>query len=252
MPHACCRHSCKRKLAEMSDAAAAASEQAEAAPHRRHHHIAASQLPHAAVAGPADVTETGNGESQLVGQPHSCRQADDSTAADIDMDGVQEADVTNNQSGVAPGLNHAGPQPGPCGNMLTGSHPSCGQHPPARSLRHCSSLRSVADAAHAQQPQQSHAGSDAGRAGQGLQQPGQHAQPEDDSLNAQHEEACVASSRRLEQPTASTGTSRPVPLGPVGQYFSVINSSECVVYLEIIDTNGASDWLAFAASTFLS
>ena len=220
----------------MSDAAAAASEQAEAAPYRRHHHVAASQLPHAAVAGPADVTETGNGESQLVGQPHSCRQADDSTTADIDMDGVQEADVTNNQNGAAPGRNHADPPPGLYGNMLTGSHP-------ARSLRHCSSLRSVADAAHAQQLQQSHAGSDAGRAGQGLQQPGQHAQPEDDSLNAQHEEACVASSRRLEQPTASTGTSRPVPLGPVGQYFSVITSSECVVYLKIIDTHGASDWL---------
>ena len=101
-----------------------------------------------------------------------------------------------------------------------------------RNLRHCSSLHSVADAAegsHAQ-PGSVSAGhcAEAQRGSVKSSECGgpQHAydahqqmhQQAAESLNARHVEACVASSRRLEQPTASTGTSRPVPLVHVGQF----------------------------------
>lgn len=82
----------------------------------------------------------------------------------------------------------------------------------ARQFRHCSSLHSVADAAEHSQNGQQHGSAklDGCQAPQHARRDRQHAQQEAESLNAQNVEACVASSRRLEQPTASTGTSRPV------------------------------------------
>ena len=103
---------------------------------------------------------------------------------------------------------------------------------PGARLRHCTSLRSVADADHAQlKPQEGRGGQHTTQRAQHeaerlnaqqheaaslvAQQPGLQPGPMADVLHAQYE-ACVASSRRLEQPTASTGTSRPVALAHPG------------------------------------
>lgn len=96
--------------------------------------------------------------------------------------------------------------------------PEGSQQAAARHLRHCTSLHSVADTAEQSQNGQQHgtAKSDGCQAPQHAWRDRQHAQQEAESLNAQNVEACVASSRRLEQPTASTGTSRPVPLVRTG------------------------------------
>lgn len=96
------------------------------------------------------------------------------------------------------------------------------QQAAARHLRHCTSLHSVAEAA--EQSQNGQHGGSAGcqapqHAWQGRQRD-QHAQQEAESMYVQNVEACEASSRRLEQPTASTGTSRPIPLVHVGQCLS--------------------------------
>lgn len=100
--------------------------------------------------------------------------------------------------------------------------PEGSQQAAARRLRHCTSLHSVAEAAEQSQNGLDHssARSDGCQAPQHAWHDGQHAQQEAESLNAHDEEACVASSRRLEQPTASTGTSRPVPLVRAGQCLS--------------------------------
>lgn len=96
--------------------------------------------------------------------------------------------------------------------------PEGSQQAAARHLRHCTSLHSVAEAAEQSQNRQDHssARSDGCQAPQHAWHDGQHAQQEAESLNDHDVEACVASSRRLEQPTASTGTSRPVPLVRAG------------------------------------
>lgn len=100
--------------------------------------------------------------------------------------------------------------------------PEDSQQAAARHLRHCTSLHSVAEAAEQSQNGQ-HDGSAGCQAPQHAwhgRQRAQHAQQEAESLYVQNVEACEASSRRLEQPTASTGTSRPIPLVHVGQCLS--------------------------------
>ena len=134
----------------------------------------------------------------------------------------QESSSQPQQSLTAPGL-----QPGQH-RAVAGARPLQGEDrlvPPedsqqaaARHLRHCTSLHSVAEAAEQSQNGQGHSSprSEGCQAPQHAWHDSQRVQQEADSLIAQNVEACVASSRRLEQPTASTGTSRPVPLVHVG------------------------------------
>ena len=128
-----------------------------------------------------------------------------------------EPGTSDCRTNAAPTMHHVGQQPGDCGAHGAQEPAGRNQSVAARSLRHCRSLRSAANEADVQQqPEQSQYGSVRDHIAQRAQQPAQHAQRDADSLNAQQVEACVASSRRLEQPTASTGTSRPVPLLHIG------------------------------------
>ena len=142
-------------------------------------------------------------------QPHSSAGQD---AAQVPGDLAASSQA---QQGIsAPHLHQDSAMPGACSMREEGQAalPEAGQQ--ARQFRHCSSLHSVADAAEHSQNGQRHgsARSDGCQAPQHACRDRQHAQQEAESLNAQNAEACVASSRRLEQPTASTGTSRPVPV----------------------------------------
>lgn len=128
-----------------------------------------------------------------------------------------EPGTSDCRTNAAHTMHHVGQQPGDCGAHGAQEPAGRNQSVAARSLRHCRSLRSAANEADVQQqPEQSQYGSVRDHIAQRAQQPAQHAQRDADSLNAQQVEACVASSRRLEQPTASTGTSRPVPLLHIG------------------------------------
>ena len=181
-------------------------EQPLAPPSRADQHIASSSRPgiQSAAGAPAAAARQ---------QPH-CHLVSN-FAADADAAATAEVAVTHHHSSAAARLQAVSQQPD---TQIAQNVAECSQPEAARSLRHCRSLHSVADEADAQRPEQSQA--DSGR-NHTAQQLAQHAQHEADSLNAQHVEACVASSRRLEQPTASTGTSRPVPLAHRGERLSL-------------------------------
>ncbi len=182
------------------------SEQPLALPNRADQHIASSSRPgiQSAAGAPAAAARQ---------QPH-CHLAGNS-AADASAVATAEVAVTHHHSSAAARTQPVSQQP----NMQIAQDVAERSLPAAaRSLRHCRSLHSVADEADAQRPEQSQ--DDSGR-NHTAQQLAQHAQHEADSLNAQHVEACVASSKRLEQPTASTGTSRPVPLAHRGEGLSL-------------------------------
>ncbi len=182
------------------------SEQPLALPSRADQHIASSSRPgiQSATGAPAAAARQ---------QPH-CHLVG-SFAADAGGAATAEVAVTHHDSSAAARLQPVSQQPD---TQIAQDVAECSQPAAARSLRHCRSLHSVADEADAQRPEQSQA--DSGR-NHTAQQLAQRAQHEADSLNAQHVEACVASSRRLEQPTASTGTSRPVPLAHRGERLSL-------------------------------
>jgi len=175
------------------------SEQPLALPSRADQHIASSSRPgsQSAAGAPAAAARQ---------QPHWHLAG--SHAADAGAAATAEVAVAHHHSSVSQRPDTQNAQ----------DVAECSQPAAARSLRHCRSLHSVADEADAQGPEQSKA--DSGR-NHAAQQVAQRAQHEADSLNAQHVEACVASSRRLEQPTASTGTSRPVPLAHRGERLSL-------------------------------
>ena len=206
-PYSFCRHSCKRKLAELSESAGPVSEQPSALPSRAIQHIASSSRPglRSSEGAPAAAARQ-QPHCHIVGIP----------AADVHAAATAEVAVTHHHSSAAARLQPVSQQPD---TQTTQDVAECSQPAAARSLRHCTSLHSVADEADAQGPIQSQA--DSGR-NHTAQQMAQRAQHGADSLNAQHVEACVASSRRLlEQPTASTGTSRPVPLAHRGDPLSL-------------------------------
>ena len=182
------------------------SEQPLALPNRVDQHIASSSRPGVQSAAGALAAAARQ-------QPH-CHLAD-RPAADASAAATAEVAVTHHHNSAAARLQPVSQHP-IVQNFQDAAE--CSQPAAARSLRHCRSLHSVADEADAQGPEQSQA--DSGR-NHTAQQLAQRAQHEADSLNAQHVEACVASSRRLEQPTASTGTSRPVPLAHRGEWLSL-------------------------------
>lgn len=167
------------------------SEQPSALPDRADQHVASSSRPGVQSAA----------QCHLAGSP----------AADVVAAATAEVAIAHHHNGVAARLQPVSQQPD---TQIAQDVAECSQPAAARSLRHCRSLHSVADEADAQRPEQSQAESGRHHTAQQLAQRAQH---EADSLNAQHVEACVASSRRLEQPTASTGTSRPVPLAHRGE-----------------------------------
>ncbi|DBA77747.1 TPA: hypothetical protein ACH3X2_008439 [Trebouxia sp. C0005] len=209
----CTRHSCKRKLAELSESAGPASEQPLVLPSRADQHIASSSRPGIQSATGAPAAAAGQ-------QPH-CHLVG-SFAADAGAAATAEVAVTHHHSSAAARLQLVSQQPD---TQIVQDVAECSQPAAARSLRHCRSLHSVADEPDAQRPEQGQA--DSGR-NHSAQQLAQHAQHEADSLNAQHVEDCVASSRRLEQPTASTGTSRPVPLAHRGTSMQASQAGETV------------------------
>ncbi len=182
------------------------SDQPLAGPDRAGQHIASSSHPEiqSAAGAPAAAAR------QL---PH-CHLTGNS-AADADAAATAKVAVAHHHSSAAARLQPVSQQPD---TQIAQDVAECSQPAAARSLRHCRSLHSVADEADAQRPEQSQAESGRHHTAQQLAQRAQH---EADSLNAQHVEACVASSRRLEQPTASTGTSRPAPLAHRGEGLSL-------------------------------
>ncbi|KAL3147614.1 hypothetical protein ABBQ38_014665 [Trebouxia sp. C0009 RCD-2024] len=200
----CTRHSCKRKLADLSKAAPSTTEQPQAAvpkAQRPFQHVPPAKHDEATPAGSAPTLKA------LHQQPHSHAEQDTAQAAE----GLAACSQAH-QGLSAP---HVTAAPGACSTREDEEQvvlPEGAQQ--ARQFRHCSSLHSVADAAEHSQNGQQHtsARSDGCQAPQHACRDRQHDQQEAESLNAQNVEACVASSRRLEQPTASTGTSRPVPV----------------------------------------
>ena len=198
--------SCKRKLADLSEAGPSTTDQPQAAVRKAQRPF--QHVPHSlqGEATPAGLALTWTAPHQ---QPHS-GAGQDAAQAPGDLAASSQA-----QQGLsAPHLDQDSAMPGACSIREEGQAalPEAGQQ--ARQFRHCSSLHSVADAADHFQNGQRHgsAGSDGCQAPQHACRDRQHAQQEAESLNAQNAEACVASSRRLEQPTASTGTSRPIPI----------------------------------------
>ncbi|DBB01012.1 TPA: hypothetical protein ACH3X1_000915 [Trebouxia sp. C0004] len=207
------RHDCKRKLAELSESAGPVSEQPLAPPSGADQHIVSSSRPgiHSLARAPAAAARQ---------QPH-CHLAG-SPAADVAAAATAEVSVTHRHSSAAARLQPVSQQP----NMQNARDTAERSQPAAaRSLRHCRSLHSFADKDDGRRTEQNQA--DSGR-NPTVQQLAQRAQHEADSLNAQHVEACVASSRRLEQPTASTGTSRPVPLAHRGTSMHASQAGETV------------------------
>ncbi len=207
-----CRHSGKRKLAKMSEAAAMPNEKL---PHRRNHHVASSSRSPQAPAAPgaAHACTLHDTQDRQTHATSAARQypVAGNPAADMDATAA-ELSPTQPQAKGAGTANQSDQQPGVSEGQPAHKASGDSQHGAASDLRHCRSLRSVADAAHTKQAHHSHAES----GGRQAAKPAQHAQHEADSLTAQHAEACVASSKRLEQPTASTGTSRPAPLTRIG------------------------------------
>lgn len=190
------------------------SQQPLALPNRADQHITSSSRPGIQSAAGAPATAARQ-------QPH-CHLAG-SPAADVSAAATAEVAMAHRHSSAAASLQPVTQRPD---TQNAQDAAECSQPAAARSLRHCSSLHSFADEADAQRPEQSQA--DSGR-NHTAQQLAQRAQHEADSLNAQHVEACVASSRRLEQPTASTGTSRPVPLAHRGERLSLSPCHSCSV-----------------------
>ena len=210
----CCRHSCKRKLAELSEATDVPSKRTQAAQKAQQ----PFEPPSSRVPGsitPADP----QGPSTIHGQQHSSAMHDTAQPSP-----GQAGTRQTQQDLTAPRLklHQERATPGAETSIQDTQHapPESGQQAAARNLRHCTSLHSMADAA--EQCQNLQQGSAEAYPVDCI---GQCAQREADSASAQNVEACVASTRRLEQPTASTGTSRPAPLIHAGQCLSLPSTS---------------------------
>ena len=228
-----CRHSCKRKLADLSEATpSAVPGQPHALLPQQPFQASPRTIQGAAQqAGPAEMSGAVHQHPHSSAKQHTTRAPLGQTCStQAQQRGSRKG--TGGKLGVSSQLEHGltahGLQPGQ-ESAVPGVCPSQeedGLVPPegsqqaaARHLRHCTSLHSVAEAAEQSQNRQVHSSprSDGCQAPQHVWHGGQRAQhAQAESLNAQNVEACVASSRWLEQPTASTGTSRPVPLGHVG------------------------------------
>lgn len=185
-------------------------------------------------AGPAETWEAVHQHSHSPAGQHSIQAPNGQAISTQAQQGVsrrgqegQQGTSSQAQQGLTapelqPGQHSAVPGACPLQEEDQLVPPEDSQQAATRHLRHCTSLHSVADGAERSQNGQdySSARSVGCQAPQHAWPDRQHAHQEAESLNAQNMEACVASSRRLEQPTASTGTSRPVPLMHAGQCLS--------------------------------
>ena len=207
----CCRHSCKRKLAELSEATDVPSNKLQAAPQAQQPFEPPSCRMHGSVT-PSEPQEP----STTCGQQHSNAMHDTAQPAPGQAASRRaQQDLTAPRLKFKQGRDTTGTE-----NSMQGTQhapPESSQQAAARSLRHCTSLHSMAENLDLSQDAQHGSAEEGCRAAQTVDCGGQRAQHEANSLSAQNVEACVASTRRLEQPTASTGTSRPVPLVHAGQ-----------------------------------